>query len=128
MAEKYCKQIQNKSTSSKKELFFLAICALCAGLVNGFLGTGGGIILILALSRLELGERDRFATVIAAILPMSLVSTLLYGQDFGKAEKWLLPGIIGGVTGAFLLDKISTKLLKKLFALMVIWAGVCFIK
>ncbi len=128
MAEKYCKQIQNKSYSTAQSLIFLALSALAAGLVNGFLGTGGGIILVFALSRLKLSERDRFATVIAVILPLSLVSTFVYKAQISEACAWLLPGMLGGAVGAFLLDKLSVRRLKQLFALMVIWAGICFVK
>lgn len=116
MLKKYYKQL------------LLAAAATAAGFVNGFLGTGGGIILMLALSFVQIDERDKFATVIAVILPMSLVSALFYGTNIASAEKWLIPGMLGGVTGAILLERINVKWLKKLFALMIIWAGINFIK
>ncbi len=108
-------------------------CALLAGFVNGMLGTGGGIILVFLLSRIMRKEagytsRDVFATVIAIILPMSAVSLFVYFKggnvDFREALPYLPAGALGGVLGAFLLEKISIKLLKKIFALMVVYAGV----
>lgn len=126
------KKIIEKSTKIK--MFIAAIGAVAAGVVNGFLGTGGGIILVFVLSLIATENdsvRDRFATVIAVIIPLSLVSAIAYGKtvvDFEAASKFILPGMLGGILGAYLLDKISVSWLKKLFALMVIWAGICFIR
>ena len=58
----------------KKSL--LVIGGLTAGFVNGLLGTGGGIIIIFILGKINEynDSKDNFATAIAAILPISLVS------------------------------------------------------
>ncbi len=120
--------------SKKTRIILLGVLALTAGVVNGFLGTGGGIVLMLALTLVpasgDTAARDRFATVIAVILPLSLVSTVTYGEnvDLSAASPYILPGIFGGVLGALLLDKLSVKLIKKLFAAMVIWAGISFLR
>lgn len=126
----------NKRQPPRKMLLqILAVTALFAGIINGFLGTGGGIIIMLALGFLEIGGtgddslRDRFATVIAVILPLSVISTFSYGDkvNFHAASGYILPGILGGIVGAFLLDKISVKFVKRLFSIMVIWAGINFL-
>ncbi len=120
--------------SKKTRILLLGVLALAAGVVNGFLGTGGGIVLMLALTLVPANDdtaaRDRFATVIAVILPLSLVSAVAYGEsvDLSAASPYILPGILGGVLGALLLDKLSVKLIKKLFAAMVIWAGISFLR
>lgn len=112
---------------------FLALSAVAAGIVNGFLGTGGGIVLMLVLSLLPVDDdnavRDRFATIIAVILPLSLISALSYGDklNFELSASYIIPGILGGFAGGFLLDKLSVKLVKRLFSLMVIWAGINFL-
>ncbi len=106
---------------------------LISGYINGLFGTGGGIVLVFVLTRLMKKEygfsaRDIFATVIAAILPMSAVSAAFYlsGGRVGLslAEPYILPGILGGIIGGVLLEKINLKLLKKLFAFMVAYAGI----
>ena len=108
--------------------------AFTAGIVNGFLGTGGGILLMCALSMLPANSdstaRDKFAQVIAIVLPMSLISAISYGEsvNLGSAVPYILPGILGGVCGAVLLDKLSVNFVKKLFAVMVIWAGINFLR
>jgi len=53
------------------------ICALSAGILNGLLGTGGGIPLWFAISKQE-DKRKAFATASTGILILSLVSVLLY--------------------------------------------------
>ncbi len=109
----------------------LALGAVAAGFIGGFIGTGGGIVLMLVLGlagdKIEI--RDRFALVIAVITPLSLLSALIYNKnvDMTAAEPYILPGIIGGSIGALLLCRIKTELLRRIFALMVIWAGLCFI-
>lgn len=110
---------------------------MLAGFINGFLGTGGGILLVFLLGLvLPDGEdkdnaaRDRFATVIAVIIPLSLVSAMIYSDSVPPtlSVPFILPGMLGGAAGGFLLDRINVKWLKKIFALMVIWAGICFMK
>ena len=110
---------------------------MLAGFINGFLGTGGGILLVFLLGLvLPDGEdkdnaaRDRFATVIAVIIPLSLVSAMIYSDSVPPtlAAPYILPGMLGGAAGGCLLDRINVKWLKKIFALMVIWAGICFMK
>ena len=116
------------------EILLLGISAIFAGFVNGFLGTGGGIVLMFALSMIpsvkNMDARDRFATLIAVILPLSAISLLSYRNtlDMSSTVPYLLPGILGGVVGALLLDRLSVKLVKKIFAVMVIWAGYNFLR
>ncbi len=118
------------------ELLLIVLGGACSGFINGMLGTGGGIVLVFLLGYLLTDKRgysprDVFATVIATVIPMSLVSAYIYLKDgsvtFADASPYIVPGILGGVAGAYLLDKINLKLLKKLFAVMVIYAGVKFV-
>jgi len=108
----------------------LALIAFSAGIVNGFLGTGGGILLMAALALTDIDMRDRFATVIAVILPLSAVSLISYrfDADMPLVAPYILPGVLGGTVGAMLLDSLSVKLVKRLFSLMLIWAGWNFIR
>lgn len=119
--------------NTKLRMTLIGICAILAGAVNGFFGTGGGIVLVFALSLLpeddRVTARDKFATVIAVILPLSLASAFTYGRAISLelASPYIVPGIIGGVIGALLLDRINVNFLKKLFAAMVLWAGTNFL-
>ncbi len=110
----------------------LAVLAFLAGGVNGFLGTGGGIILVYALGALtDNDKKDNFATTLCAIIPMSLVSTFSYANggniDTALLKMLVFPAVIGGALGAFLTDKLKTKYLTIFFSLLVIYSGICMV-
>ena len=109
----------------------LALAGLAAGLANGLLGAGGGIIVTYALVRV-LGDKgnatkDVFANVVAAMLPMTAVSAVIYALrgnlDLKQPAPFLLPAVIGGVIGALLLGRVNTVGLKKIFAALVVFSG-----
>ena len=114
-------------------LQFLAlfVIGLGAGTLNGLLGTGGGVVILLGLShipKLKLRDpRTAYATTLAVILPLSLFSALRYfragGVDVSTVCILILPAAIGGVMGAFLLRRSSPKLLKRLFAALLLISG-----
>ena len=111
-------------------LLITALAGMSAGIVNGFIGTGGGIILVLVLSKTMGHEktRDTFATVIAAVLPMSAVSAVSYAIQgnvpFIETAVYIIPAIGGGVIGALLLDKIEVRWLKIIFSGLVVYSGI----
>ena len=122
-------------TKSAKTASLIIGGGLLAGTVNGLLGTGGGIILVFLLAFLLKDQgadsRDIYANVIAVVLPLSVVSLILYfirgmvnSASFGI---YVAPAIIGGVLGGLLLQRINTTLLKKAFAVLVIYSGVSMI-
>ena len=114
-------------------LGFLLMTGAAAGFCNGFLGAGGGIILLFALKKLNpmkgaSAERDNFASVVAAVLPLCVVSAITYsgGGNF-PADMFavlVLPAAAGGVLGAFLTDRLNTSVLKGIFAVILIVAGI----
>ena len=120
-----------KSENFMKNAAIIASGAL-AGALNGFLGSGGGIILLYVFRRLNRGEKngekDAFASVVAAVLPLCAVSAVVYSSrgmgDTGEVWRYALPAAGGGMLGAFLTDKLNTLLLRKIFAVMVILAGI----
>ncbi len=123
--------IKERIGTAEKTLI-LALGGFFGGLANGLLGAGGGIIMTFVLeavmSENEMARRDIFANVIAAALPISLFSTIIYGVrgdlSLHKFENFVIPAICGGLVGAYLLSKISPIWLKRIFALLVIWSGI----
>jgi uncharacterized membrane protein YfcA len=113
-----------------------------AGLLNGLLGAAGGILLVAALPVLPLPDRllpdglldrwekrDVLATALSVMLPVSAFSLLLYGMDGhlpypAVLLSLLFPAALGGWLGARLLGRLSDRFIKKLFAAVVVVAGV----
>lgn len=105
-----------------------AVSGAAAGLVNGFFGGGGGMLLVPLLSRwLKLGDRKAFATSVAIILPLCILSSAIYlfrgGIDLSIALPYLLGGGIGGILGGKLFKNVNMLWLRRGFALLILYAG-----
>ena len=107
----------------------LAFSAFLAGGLNGLLGTGGGMVLVFVLGALLGQERGKEVFVLSSfgILVFSLVSAATYGNggslDTAALPRFALPAALGGVGGALLLDRMKLLWVKKLFAAILIYAG-----
>ena len=105
-----------------------AVAGFFGGIVNGLLGTGGGMILVplFRLSGLESKLCD--ATSLAVTLPITIFSAVLYFLRGSTPLDgiWLLIPLsaVGAALGAWFLKKIDSVLLNRLFALLLIVAGV----
>lgn len=97
------------------------------GLLNGFFGSGGGVVAVPVLER-DCSPNEAHATSVALIFILSLVTTLFYGLsgglDFKTAWDYVPWGVAGAVTGAFFLKKIKAEWLKRLFGAVVTIAAV----
>ncbi len=100
-----------------------------AGAVNGFFGGGGGMVLVPLLAGwCGLGERKAFATSVAIILPLCVLSAGIYlfrgGLDLTAALPYLLGGLLGGWLGGKLFKNISMDWLRRGFGLLLLYGGV----
>ncbi len=98
---------------------------LITGFVNGLFGSGGGMILVPAMQKFYHTEVHKsHATAIAIILPISILSTVIYFRysmvDFKTVIEVCIGGLAGGYLGANLLNKISSDKLHKVFGLIMI--------
>lgn len=114
-----------------KLIKILLFCALSfvGGAINGFVGTGGGILYVFMLNLLTKNDkRDNFSTTLLAIIPLSIVGLFAYYKagsvDFSALNDSLIPGILGGFSGAFLTDKLNLKWLNILFGGLIIYSGI----
>lgn len=114
---------------------FLPIMGFTAGIANGLLGAGGGIVIVYALNH-ALGDklndrRDVFANALCVMLPIASVSCIIYAISGNLSVQgigvYAIPAILGGITGGFVLGKINPGFLKKLFAALVIYSGITLI-
>ncbi|NLJ40556.1 MAG: sulfite exporter TauE/SafE family protein, partial [Clostridiales bacterium] len=92
-------------------------------------GSGGGIVVVPAMIHLlKVKEHDAHATAIAVILPLSLISIFVYFKndyfDWDMLWKVSIGGIVGAGIGAWLLPRVTAKLLNKMFAVVMILAGI----
>ena len=86
-----------KPRERKKKAILLAVCGLAVGAVNGLFGAGGGMLAVPVLTfAAGLGEKKAHATAIAVILPLCLVSTVVYAVR-GTFDYSVLPPTIAGV-------------------------------
>ena len=104
-----------------------------AGLVNGFFGGGGGMVLVpLLISRCELDRRRAFASSVAIILPLCILSAVIYyvrgNLDPIRALPYLAGGLAGGWIGGRIFEKVPVSWLKRIFALLILygaWKALC---
>ena len=98
---------------------------LITGIANGLFGSGGGTLVVPALVFL-LGIEDykAHATAISIILPLSIISTLIYFKNniirFDIVAVVVLGGVFGSFIGAKFLKKIPTQILRKVFGFIII--------
>ena len=100
---------------------------IAVGVVNGTFGAGGGMIAVPLLKRHGLNQKLAQSNAIAIILPITIISAILYilkgnvalTDSFG----FIPTGILGSVIATFALEKFSNKILQKTFGIFMIYAG-----
>ena len=112
---------------SKKASVIFA--GMLAGLVNGFFGAGGGMVLVPVFTRwAKMEQKTALATSVAVIAPLCALSAGIYffrgALDLTAAAPFLLGGLVGGVLGGRLFKRVSPRLLRRGFALLLIYGGV----
>lgn len=111
----------------------LIICGALSGFVNGIFGSGGGVICVLALTKfLKTEKKKAHGTAVGVILAFSIVSIFFYGIkgniDWKTAIYCAIGGTMGGALGAYLLKKIPTNCISKIFGglmLLSAWRMLC---
>ncbi len=110
----------------------IRLAGALAGIVNGVFGGGGGMVLLPLLSRWSgLTDRRLFATSVAVIFPICVVSAAVY---FFRAElplltalPYLIGGAVGGLIGGVTFEKVPVGWLKVIFALFLLYGGVKYL-
>lgn len=111
-----------------KQYLKSASLGITVGLVNGVFGAGGGMIAVPLLKKCGLDQKSAHANAVAVILPITLLSAILYlvkgTVALSDSFAFVPTGIIGSIIATFALQKFSNKLLQKIFAAFMIYAGV----
>lgn len=105
----------------------ITLGGIVTGFINGLLGAGGGMITVPILKK-EMEPRNAHANSVCIILPISIMSAINYIMNgsvtTADATPYLIWGVIGAAIGTIILQKINQNILKKLFSIFMIWAGV----
>lgn len=109
--------------------FSVYFVGLAAGIINGLLGGGGGMIVVPGLAlTLGLSAKKSHATALAVILPASVISACVllftFKNDWVLLSATTLGVSAGGVVGALLLKKLKNPAITKIFAVLMLLAGV----
>ena len=109
-----------------------AIFGSLIGFINGFLGGGGGMIAVPILEKIKkLDNKKAHATAIAVMFPLSVVSAFVYTLTI--EFNWLTLAILavsvtaGGILGSFLLKNLSGKVIRIIFAFLMLGSGIYMI-
>ncbi len=122
------KNKRTKEKNNKKDVLFAILTGGSAGLINGLFGGGGGMLVVPMLSNLlNYESKKSHATAILIILPLSVVSGIVYylfgNFDFSVGIPVILGAVVGGALGAILLSKLSAKWVIYIFCLVMAVAG-----
>ena len=116
-----------KNKNLPKWLIYLL--STLVGLINGFFGGGGGMLCVPLIEKgLNVENKKAHATAIAVILPLSIVSSVVYilsnDLDLKNISLLTVGVLIGGILGAFLLKKLNNKIIRIIFAVVMLVAGI----
>lgn len=100
---------------------------LCGGL-NGFFGSGGGVVAVPVLEHDGCSPKQAHASSVALIFVLSCVTAVSYGMngelDLLAAWKYIPWGIGGAIVGSLFLRRISSVWLHRVFGVLVTAAAV----
>lgn len=123
-------KIKQFFTQHKKAATIATVfAALLTGVANGLFGGGGGMLAVPAYTVLNgMETKKAHATAVAAILPLSAISAVIYilNGNFDPSFGYYVCGgvIIGGIAGSLFLKKISSGLLEFVFYGLMLVAGI----
>lgn len=103
--------------------WIFVVLGICAGLIGGALGLGGGTIIVPTLVLVcSFGQKSAQGTALAVMVPMALVGALRYWRN-PEIEINALPvvlmmcgALVGVLAGTELASRLPDHILRKIFA------------
>ena len=114
---------------AKFALWKVLLTGALAGFVNGFFGAGGGMLVVpLLIVLVGLADKQAFSSAISIILPLTIVSLVIYAKNGALDIKAALPYLLGGAGGGVLAElwfrKVSARVLHIALGLLILFGGV----
>ena len=114
---------------AKFALWKVLLTGALAGFVNGFFGAGGGMVLVpLLIWLIGLPDKLAFSSAISIILPLCVVSLVIYARHdmlpLSDALPYLLGGAGGGVLAGLWFQKVPAKWLHLALGALILLGGV----
>lgn len=118
-----------KEREHKTAKAWMVLSGVAIGAINGLLGGGGGMLAVPVLQKAgKLDTQTAHATAIAVMLPLCIISTVVYTlQGVFAIRTGLLSCAfvtLGGAFGAVLLGKISKEWISLLFYALMLAGGI----
>ena len=112
--------------------FRMALSGSLAGIVNGILGAGGGMILVPMLQKCNrLPDREVFPASVSVMLPICAVTAVLSISSgdirLSSALPYLMGSAMGGIGVGLWGKKIPTLWLHRIFGALLIWGGIRYL-
>ena len=129
---KFANDYATNSLKKWQEILILISIGLIIGFINGFLGAGGGILLVPLLTLIiKEPVKVAHATAVVIILPLCIASGIVYilngFYQFNVGWKILIGTVLGGILGTFLLKKLANDWISLLFSLVMVASGIYLI-
>lgn len=105
---------------------------IVSGLINGFFGAGGGLLLVPMITMIDKNDsKIAHATTLVCVLFMCLASSIIYFVKGQIDYKYILVcgigSLIGSLIGTKLLKKLKNNIIDLVFSVVLVVAGVFMI-
>jgi len=98
------------------------------GFLNGLFGSGGGILAVKYLESTFKDTKKAHASSLLVVLPITIVTTIIYFFNNNLNLHMAMPYIIGGVFGCFvgtkILKKINKNIVSIVFSILILYLSV----
>ena len=114
------------------DVFKLVGIGFLSGIINGFFGAGGGLLLVPMITYVTKNDSKKaHATTLVCVMFMCLASSIIYlikkQLNFKLILVCLIGSLIGSMIGTKLLKNLKNNIIDLVFSLVLVFAGICMI-
>ena len=108
------------------------LAGLCAGVLNGLFGAGGGMVLVPLLGLFtDADDQTLFSCNVIILFPICIIS-LLFAQgwrnfDFLTALPYLSGSLAGGILAGIYGKRIPGQWLHRVLGVLILWGGIRYL-